>query len=81
MTGWFIFGIQALHIRPKIRHAYAGGTLYMHQRQTAGRDQALNGTQGNTELFGRFALGYQQSPGHKSKGRMRPASESSTGTS
>jgi hypothetical protein len=29
----------------------------MHQRQTASGNQSLNGSQGNTELLGGFALG------------------------
>ena len=46
------------------RHLVALGALDMHQRQTSGGDQALDGAQGNTELVGGFALGHQQSPGH-----------------
>jgi hypothetical protein len=46
----------------------------MHQRQTAGGDQAL-------ELLGGFALGYQQSPGHKLRIEPGPPGVKSTGTS
>jgi hypothetical protein len=57
MSGGSRVDIQALHIRPKISHTHAGGTLHMHQRQTAGGDQALYGSQGNTELLSGFAFG------------------------
>jgi hypothetical protein len=57
LSGGSRVGVQALHIRPKISHAHAGSTLHMHQRQTAGGDQALDGTHGDTELLGGFTLG------------------------
>ena len=66
-------GIQTLHVRPKIRHTHTSSTLHMHQRQTAGGDQALDGAHGNTELLGGFALGYQQSPGHSRRIERGPS--------
>ena len=55
-----IVGIHTLEMRP----IHGGGTIHMHQRQTAAADQALDGTQGNTKLLGWFAPGYQRSPRH-----------------
>jgi len=50
-------GIQALDVGTKIGYSYAGGTFHMHQRQTTSGNQSLNGSEGNTELLGGFALG------------------------
>jgi hypothetical protein len=57
-------GLKTLHICLQVGDTHPGGTLYMHQWQATGGDQALDSPQGNIKLPGGFALGYQQSSGH-----------------
>ena len=56
-----MIGIETLDIRLQIRNTHAGGTLHMHQRQTAAGDEALKSAQRDTQLLGGFAPDYQRS--------------------